>query len=187
MSPRIAAMSHHLFPWHEAFLAALREYPVVQHGCDAVGIERCTAYRARQADDAFAAAWDEAIESGVDRAEKEAFRRGVVGFLEPVIDKGRLAYAYERVVGEDGAETFKPVLDDRGQPVPLTVRKHSDPLLSLILKGRRKKVYADRTELTGADGGPVQTLDDTARSARVAQLLAIAKARKDEEQFGDLA
>lgn len=180
-------MSHHAFPWREAFLAALRQVPVVQHACDTVGIERCTAYRARQADDAFAEAWEEAMEAGIDRAEKEAFRRAVVGFEEPVIDKGRLAYRYERTVDADGAETFKPVLDANGQPVPLTVRKHSDALLSLVLKGRRKKVYADRTELTGADGGPMQTVDDTARSARVAQLMALAAARKDAEQFGDLA
>jgi hypothetical protein len=56
---------------------------------------------------------------------------------------------------------------------------YSDSLLALLLKGRRKKVFADRTELTGADGGPVkQELDDTARAARIAQLVAVAQARK---------
>ncbi len=85
-------------------------------------------------------------------------------------------------------EVYRPVLDARGQPVPLTVRKHSDALLALYLKGRRKKVYADRTELTGADGGPVAQVDETAKAARVAQLLAIAQSRKDEtDEFGDLA
>lgn len=180
-------MSHHLFPWHDAFLAALREVPIVQHACNAAGIERCTAYRARQADEAFAKAWEEAMEAGVDRAEQEAFRRGVVGFHEPVIDKGRLAYVYERVMEDDGTgklvEVFKVKLDDQGQPVPLTVRKHSDPLLALILKGRRKAVYADRTELTGADGGPVAT-DNTVRATRVAALMEAARRRKEAEDFG---
>jgi hypothetical protein len=177
-------MSTKPFDWKPAYLAALREIPVVAHGCKAVGIERSTAYRAREADEDFAKAWDEAMEEGVDRAEKEAFRRGIVGFEEPVIDKGRLAYRHERVVGEDGAETYRIQLDENGQPIPLTVRKHSDALLTLVLKGRRKKVYADRTELTGPEGGPVQQIDETAKAARLAQLMALAQQRKD---FGDLA
>lgn len=181
-------MAHHHFDWKPTFLAALRELPVVAHACKAVGIERSTAYRAREADALFAEAWDDAMEAGIDRAEAEAFRRGVVGFEEPVIDKGRLAYQYERYVDEQGKEGFRPVLDDMGQPVPLTVRKHSDALLSLVLKGRRKKVYADRTELTGADGDALKVVDDTMRAARAAQLLAIAQRRKEQaDEFGDLA
>jgi hypothetical protein len=128
------------------------------------------------------------MEEGIDRAEQEAFKRAVVGFEEPVIDKGRLAYRYERVEAEDGSETYRPVLDEHGQPVPLTVRKHSDTLLALFLKGRRKKVYADRTEVTGADGGPVQAVDETAKAARIAQLMALAQQRKaDADAFSDLA
>lgn len=155
---------HHPFPWRDAFLEALRHMPVLRHACDVVGIERTTVFRARQADPEFDKAINEALEDGIDRAEQEAFRRAVVGFEEPVIDKGRLAYQYERYMRKvevpDGTvieeEAYRPVLDERGQPVPLTVRKHSDQLLALVLKGRRKQVYADRTELTGADGGPVQ-------------------------------
>ena len=154
-------MAQHFFPWREAFLASLREMPVVARACEAVGIERSTAYRARDADPELAAAWDDALETGVDRAEQEAFRRGVVGFEEPVLDKGRLTYRYERYEAPDAdgkpQEQWRMLLDENGQPIPLTVRKHSDTLLALFLKGRRKKVYADRTELTGADGGAVQT------------------------------
>jgi hypothetical protein len=179
------------FDWKPAFLAALRNVPVIAHACNAVDIERSTAYRAREADAGFAEAWDEAMEDGVDKAEQEAFRRGVVGFEEPVIDKGRLAYQYERIEvldSEGGAtESWRPVLDAKGQPIPLTVRKHSDALLSLVLKGRRKRVYSDRTEITGADGGAL-VVDEATRSARVAQLLAMAQARKDDaDNFGDLA
>jgi hypothetical protein len=185
-------MSSKPFDWKPAFLAALRELPVIAHACKAVSIERSTAYRAREADEGFATAWDEALEDGIDRAEQEAFRRGVVGFEEPVIDKGRLTYRYERYEVEDidgnKEERWRMCLDEHGQPIPLTVRKHSDALMTLILKGRRKKVFADRTELTGADGGPVQAIDETAKAARVAQLLAIAQSRKaEQDQFGDLA
>jgi hypothetical protein len=189
-------MALHPYPWRNAFLAALRHIPVVAHACEAVGIERSTAYRARAADEGFATAWDDAMEDGIDKAEQEAFKRAVVGFEEPVVDKGRLAYRYERVVAEEThAETGEPVqteqwriaLDDKGQPIPLTVRKHSDALLGLVLKGRRKKVYSDRTEITGAEGGPLQ-VDEATRSARVAQLLALAERRKAQtDEFGDLA
>lgn len=180
-------MAEKHFDWKPAFLAALREWPVVAHACRAVGIERSTGYRARETDELFAKAWDDAMEDGIDRAEQEAFRRGVVGFEEPVIDRGRLAYQIERHEDEEGKEHYRPRLDAKGQPVPLTVRKHSDALLGLVLKGRRKAYSTDRTELTGAEGGAVK-MDDTTRSARVAQLLAIAAKRKaEEDEFGDLA
>lgn len=154
-------MAHHPFDWKPAFLAALREVPVVSRACAAVGIERSTAYRAAEADEGFRAAWDDAMEEGVDKAEQEAFRRAVEGTEKGVWHQGSL-------VG--------------------TERVYSDALLTLLLKGRRKKVYADRTELTGADGGPVAQIDETAKAARVAQLLALAQQRKaDADQFGDLA
>jgi len=163
------------FDWKPAFLAALRELPVIAHACKAVDIERSTAWRARQNDEAFAEAWDAAMEDGIDRAEQEAFRRGVVGFEEPVIDKGRLAYRYERYLDDDGAEHYRLMLDDQGQPIPLTVRKHSDALLGLVLKGRRKSVYAERKELTGADGAALPA----------AQVIIATGVPSDD--FGDLA
>lgn len=149
-------MASHPFDWKPVVLAALRDVPVLAHAAEAAGIDRITVWRARESDEEFAKAYDDAMEQGIDRAEQEAFRRAVQGYEEPVIDKGRLAYAYERYVDEEGKEGYRPLLDANGQPIPLTVRKHSDQLLGLILKGRRKKVYADRTELTGADGGPMQ-------------------------------
>lgn len=156
-------MTYHQKPydWKALFLAALAEVPVVVHACKAAGVNRATAWRAREADPEFAKAWDEALEEGIDRAEQEAFRRAVVGYEKPVWYKGELV----------GTETV-----------------HSDALLALILKGRRKKVYAERTELTGADGGPVAQVDETAKAARVAQLLALAQRRKaEQDDFGDLA
>ncbi len=172
-------MSNKPFDWKPPYLAALREMPVVAHACKAVGIERSTAYRAREADEGFAKAWDEAMEEGIDRAEQEAFRRGVVGFEEPVIDKGRLAYRYERYEVEDidghKEEKYRLLLDEHGQPIPLTVRKHSDAMLGLVLKGRRKNVYSERKELTGADGAALPA----------AQVIIATGVPSDD--FGDLA
>jgi hypothetical protein len=154
-------MAHHPYDWKPIFLAALREVPVVSRACGVVGIERSTAYRAAEADATFKAAWDDALEEGIDKAEQEAFRRAVDGTEKGVWHQGALV----------GSE-----------------RVYSDALLALFLKGRRKKVYADRTELTGADGGPVAQVDETAKAARVAQLFALAAQRKEQQdEFGDLA
>ena len=143
-------MAHKHYDWKPPFLAALREYPVIAHACRAVGIERTTAYRARETDPEFARDWDAALEDGIDRAEQEAYRRGVFGVEEPVYQGGQL-------VG--------------------TRQVYSDSLLSLVLKGRRKKVYADRTELTGADGGPVKQ----------AQVIIATGVPSDDPRLEDLA
>lgn len=116
--------------WKPIFLRALREVPVIRHACEAASIDRTTAWRHRQSDEDFAEAWDHALEEGIDRAEQEAFRRAVQGWEQGVWHQGV----------QVGTET-----------------RYSDALLSLMLKGRRKSVYADRTELTGADGGPMRT------------------------------
>lgn len=188
-------MSHHTFPWREAFLAALREWPIVQHACNAVGIQRCTAYRARVADEDFAKAWDDAMEAGIDRAEQEAFRRAVVGFEEPVIDRGELAYKREPVLDENGdvqrndkgLPVFRVAVDEQGKPIPLTVRKHSDALLALVLKGRRKAYSTERQEHVSPDGS-MSPADAGAREARAAALLEAAKRRREQQaQFDDLA
>lgn len=154
-------MAHHPFDWKPVFLAALREVPVVSRACAAVGIERSTAYRARETDEGFGQAWDDAMEEGIDKAEQEAFRRAVEGTEKGVWHQGVLV----------GSE-----------------RVYSDALMALILKGRRKKVFAERTEVTGADGGPVAQVDETAKAARIAQLMALAQERRARmDEFGDLA
>jgi hypothetical protein len=177
--------------WAEPFLEALRQLPVTVHACKAVGINRVTAHKYRHEDPEFAKAWADALEEGIDRAEQEAFRRAVVGFEEPVIHQGKPSYVYRREVDEDGNERFVPVIGEDGQPVLLTVRKHSDSLLQFVLKGRRKQVYADRTELVSPDGSMSPAVDETTKAARVARLLDLAHARRaareEDQDFSDLA
>ena len=84
------------------FLAALAQRPVLTFAAEAAGIDRTTAWRRMQSDKAFAEAVELAMESGVDRAEAEAFRRAVDGFEEPIVANGRLVYRHQRVVAEDG-------------------------------------------------------------------------------------
>lgn len=55
--------------------------------------------------------------------------------------------------------------------------------LKLLAKWDPKR-YGERlqTELTGADGGPVKVVDETAAASRAASLLALAQQRKDEAE-----
>ncbi len=195
-------MRKHPLAWHDKFLAALREVPVLQYACDVVGIDRSTAFRARQEDGEFAGECIDAMEAGIDRAEQEAFHRGVRGWDEPVVYQGQLTPVWARDThGEMILREVKtglkdkagqpiieqrPVqaLDTNGHPVWLTVNKRSDAMLALVLKGRRKQVYAERTEITGADGGPLAHSDETMRAARIVRLVEQAALRKAADELG---
>lgn len=115
--------------WTDAFLAALSECGITSHAAEVAGINRLTVWRRRKDDPEFAAACEEAIEMAADKLEAEARRRAVEGVEEPVYQGGQFI----------GTRTV-----------------YSDSLLALLLKGRRKKVFAERVETTGADGGPVK-------------------------------
>ncbi len=193
-------MAAHPFPWTDAFLAALRTMPVLRYACQAVGIDAATAWRRRKADPDFDEAVLAAMEEGMDKAEQEAYRRGVDGFEEPLTHQGRITWQleyYDRETGEavpddvyeanmlkspDNRKSlgWRYLKDAAGQRVPVTVRKHSDTLLQFVLRGRRRAVFGDKQEITGAGGGPLQ-IDETARAARLAQLMALAKARKQDD------
>lgn len=115
--------------WTDAFLAALAECGILTQASEAAGVDRATVWRRRQDDAEFSAACDQAIDMAADKLEAEARRRAVEGVEEPVYQGGQLI----------GTKTV-----------------YSDSLLALLLKGRRKRVFAERVEQTGADGGPVQ-------------------------------
>lgn len=101
----------------ERFLAHLSEVPNVSRAAKISGFDRSDAYRKRQQDESFAAAWDDALEKGLDAMEDEAIRRGCEGYEEPVFHKG------EQVA---------------------TIRKYSDNLMMFMLKGRRGDKFKDR-------------------------------------------
>lgn len=188
--------------WTNAFLAALSVHGVLSRAAEEVGIDRTTVWRRRESDLEFRTACQEAMDMAADALEAEARRRALEGVEEPVVYQGQPTYVHE--VDEAGYPVYDTVqeersgfnekgepitrlvdvqrprrkLDAKGQPILLTVRRHSDSLLALLLKGRRKSVFADRTELTGADGGAVVISDPDKRAARAAALLKLAEARK---------
>lgn len=166
-------------PWRAAFLAALRQYPVIGHACEVAGVNYSTVRNARRNDPEFDEAVNEALTAGIDRAETEAIRRAVDGWHEPVVYQGQVSYLTEEYTDPETNEVkYRYLRDEAGKRIPLTVNKRSDAMLNLVLKGRRKEVYSDRTELTGANGGPV-AVDANARAARLTQLLAVAKQRAE--------
>ena len=116
--------------WTDAFLAALAECGILSQAAEAAGVDRATVWRRRQDDAEFSAACDQAIDMAADKLEAEARRRALEGVEEPVYQAGQLI----------GTKTV-----------------YSDSLLALLLKGRRKRVFAERVETTGADGGPVKS------------------------------
>ena len=125
----------------DAFLAGLEDGMTIAAASKAVGAGRRTMYDWREADTDFAAAWDDAYETGTDVLEDEAKRRAVDGVQEPVIYQGKLSMTK----------------DDKGNDIPLTVRKYSDTMLIFMLKGRRPEKFKDRHEHTGKGGGPIET------------------------------
>jgi hypothetical protein len=173
--------------WITPFLNALRKTGIVAEAARQAQISYSTVSARKQNDADFEAAMLEAMEEAVDMAEAEAWRRGVHGYSEPLTHQGQISYETESYVDEDLATKVRFKLDPEGNRIPITIKKHSDALLALVLKGRRKKVFADRTELTGADGGDIKMADSSVRAARVAQLMALAQARKAAEDFGDIA
>ncbi len=115
-----------------AFCAALAETGIVAKACKAVGVSRQTAYEWRSEIPAFSEAWDKALNVGITALEDEAHRRAFEGVDEGVYHQG--------------------VLMD-------TQKKYSDTLAIFLLKAHKPEKYREnsRVELTGADGGPVQT------------------------------
>lgn len=96
----------------DRFIRRLAESGNVADSCRKARLPQRTAYDLRKSDPAFAALWKEAEEISIDGLEDEARRRGVEGWDEPVYQKGVK-------VG--------------------TVRRHSDRMLEILLKGHRPK------------------------------------------------
>ena len=116
----------------QTFISALVEKPNVSEACDAAGISRCAAYDRKRDDPEFSAAWDEAFDRGYNKAEEELYRRAVEGVERQLFFKGRPV-------------TVKDPKTKKRKEV--TVMEYSDTLLALALKGRKRSVFGDKTEV----------------------------------------
>lgn len=116
----------------EKFLEALMNNGGnITNAADAAGSKKIYFYNLAKTDEEFKRRFDEARELGLQSLEDEARRRAFEGTQEPVYYQGR----------EVGSVT-----------------RYSDSLMALLLKGGMPEKYADRTktELSGANGGPLQ-------------------------------
>lgn len=175
-------------PWTVPFLEALRAGGNVAAACRLVGIPSSNVYTLRNRNADFANDWDNALEDATDQLEAEARRRALQGVDEPVVYQGQLTPVWERdSAGEILLVDGKPrQLMVNGHLQWLTLNKRSDGLLQFLLKGLRKKYGTDTTEISGPGGAPIQ-MDSTARAARLAALLELAKARQAHPGVDDLA
>lgn len=140
-----------------AFLASLRQIPVVAAACMAANISRAWAYRLRKSDPSFALEWDEAIEEGVEAAEIEMHRRGVIGYPgRPVVHKGR-------VVRE--------------------ITEYSDALLLAWVRAHRPDKYRDNSKIELHNG--VKDPSKMTEEEVTAELVALAR-QTTADDFSDL-
>lgn len=160
-----------------AFLTALATDPSVSAACDAAGISRNTAYRWRSQSTTFEKAWDDALIRTQDTARSSIYRRGVVGWDEPMVSMGQVVYEYTPMPDKEG----KPMLDSKGKPVmlqgpALTVHKWSDSLAALYAKSNLPE-YKEKAQVN------VQTqLSDLAERAKQALLADLEAQLADDDK-----
>jgi len=139
---------------HLLFLRELAKDGVVSRAAAVAGLTPSTVYEKRRRDPGFAMDWEDAIEEAVDKLELEAWRRAVDGTDKGVYHQGALV---------------------------ATEKQYSDSLLALMLKAKRK-AYRDnsKVELTGANGGPLQTeeVSPLAAARKIAFVLALGVREK---------
>lgn len=102
--------------WQSKFLQRLAETSNVSAACKKAKISRQQAYRTRDEDAEFEAAWEEALEIATEALELEARRRAEKGTLEPVFYQGV----------KSG-----------------TIRRYSDTLMIFLLKAHKPDKYRD--------------------------------------------
>ena len=100
----------------QKFLDAIAQGHTILEAASSVGVSRSTIYNWREADPAFAKAWEFAYENGTDVYEKVAQDRAINGGVKTITDS-------------DGKIS--------------TIVQTSDRMLELILRGRRPQVYSN--------------------------------------------
>ena len=122
----------------ELFLQILEDTASPKQAAQVCGISRRLAFEYKTKDLEFRRRWEQAIDVAMDALLDEAYRRACIGVEEPVIYQGQLAMTRDAETGEDR---------------PLTVRKHSDRLLEVMLKFRYGDQLADRLRVRVEDTG----------------------------------
>jgi hypothetical protein len=140
--------ARHFGDWRQKFIEVLREIPNPSEAARRAGVSRGHAYRVKGTDEEFAQAWLAALEEGVDKAEREAWRRGVEGVPRPVYGN----------MGED----------DKGRKLGTGIvgitPEFSDRMLELLLKAHRPDKFRER-----------YSVEDDRQASVDERILAVAK------------
>lgn len=110
--------------WRPLFINALRNSGNIRASCQAAGIARDTAYKARSASAEFAAQWDEALEEAIDTLEAAAWSRA-----------------------RDGVTRRDPIMYQGQKVSEKVVTEYSDTLMTLLLKAHRPEKYRERFDI----------------------------------------
>ncbi len=157
------AKNPHRTPAHlkkKDFLKALRTTGLVTDACKIARIGRRTPYDWAQKSEEFAEAMEAARTDGemvlLDEVRKEARRRGIEGWDDPIVYQGQISKTKDPKTGEE---------------VPLTVRKWSDNLLMYWGKYLDPRFRDNYPALDLRFQGPTSVsifLDTTPKSSRPA-------------------
>jgi len=102
----------------------------VKGGAAFAKVNRCTVYKWLKNCPSFVADFESSKEDVTDDLEQEARRRAIEGIDKPIYHQG---------IRVD------------------VIKEYSDVLLIFLLKGNKPEKYRDKTEITGAGGGPIET------------------------------
>lgn len=115
------------------FLRAFAQRGIVLDGVEVARVSRNLVYYWREEDEWFELLFQAAQEEAADRIEAEVYRRAIHGVDEPVIFQGLPTQVEDKETGE---KKF------------LTVKKYSDKLAELLLKGNKQEKYRENVKST---------------------------------------
>ena len=121
------------------FLRAFAIRGIVLDGCEAAQVSRSGVDKWRSLE-WFDILYHAATAEAADRIEAEAYRRAVTGYDEPVVYQGQMTQVIDSETGDIKV---------------LSVRKYSDTLMTLMLKGALPDKYRERQQIehSGGAGG----------------------------------
>jgi len=134
------------------FLKALAETGNVTKALQMAIVKRGRWQHWMKSDIAFQERYEQAKEMAADRLEEEAWRRAVDGYDDHVTYQGKAIY-HEYPKGHPRAGEL--MTDWLGDPIPITIRKYSDRMLELLLKGHRPEKFRENIEPQSAFRGGV--------------------------------
>jgi hypothetical protein len=161
----------------QVFLDYLKSDPNVSAACDEALISRETAYTWREKDQKFATGWEDAIERLKNVARSSIYKRGILGWDEPIVSQGQAVYEMEPVEDEDGNQVYEKGRLKMTRGDLMTTHKWSDSLAALYAKANLPEYKEKQTIDLNAQ---ITNMADQAKDELLADLAA-AMANENKE------